>query len=47
VFLSLILVIMYFSPGIRISVLLMPVWVLLLWVGFLLTRRKKTGGNKG
>jgi aromatic amino acid transport protein AroP len=46
VFLSLILVIMYFSPGIRISVLLMPVWVLLLWVGFLLTRRKKVGGNK-
>lgn len=46
VFLSLILVIMYFSPGIRISVLLMPVWVLLLWVGFLLTRRKKAGSNK-
>ncbi|CAI1183112.1 amino acid permease [Serratia quinivorans] len=40
VFLSLILVIMYFSKGIRISVLLMPVWILLLWVGFLLTRRK-------
>lgn len=40
VFLSLILVIMYFSEGIRISVLLMPVWVLLLWVGFLLTRCK-------
>lgn len=40
VFLSLILVIMYFSEGIRISVLLMPVWILLLWVGFMLTRRK-------
>jgi aromatic amino acid transport protein AroP len=40
VFLSLILVIMYFCEGIRISVLLMPVWILLLWVGFLLTRRK-------
>ncbi|CAI0767712.1 amino acid permease [Serratia quinivorans] len=40
VFLSLILVIMYFSEGIRISVLLMPVWILLLWVGFLLTRCK-------
>lgn len=40
VFLSLILVIMYFSEGIRISVLLMPVWILLLWVGFRLTRRK-------
>ena len=46
VFLSLILVIMYFSPGIRISVLLMPVWVMLLWVGFMLTRRKKVGGKK-
>ncbi len=42
VFLSLILVIMYFSEGIRISVLLMPVWILLLWVGFMLTRRKGT-----
>ncbi|MBB1581352.1 amino acid permease [Serratia sp. OS31] len=42
VFLSLILVIMYFSEGIRISVLLMPVWILLLWVGFKLTRRKGT-----
>uniref|UniRef100_UPI0035C76BC2 amino acid permease n=1 Tax=Serratia quinivorans TaxID=137545 RepID=UPI0035C76BC2 len=42
VFLSLILVIMYFSGGIRISVLLMPVWILLLWVGFMLTRRKGT-----
>lgn len=46
VFLSLILVIMYFSPGIRISVLLMPAWVLLLWVGFMLTRRKKAVGKK-
>ncbi|MDW5498605.1 amino acid permease [Pseudomonas lundensis] len=42
VFLSLILVIMYFSEGIRISVLLMPVWILLLWIGFMLTRRKGT-----
>ncbi|WP_017893120.1 amino acid permease [Serratia sp. S4] len=42
VFLSLILVIMYFSEGIRISVLLMPVWILLLWVGFMLTRCKGT-----
>lgn len=46
VFLSLILVIMYFSPGIRISVLLMPAWVLLLWVGFMLTRRKKVGDKR-
>lgn len=40
VFLAMILVIMYFSPGIRISVLLIPVWILLLWIGFTLTRRK-------
>ncbi|MGP2721602.1 amino acid permease [Serratia ureilytica] len=39
-FLGLILVIMYFSEGIRISVLLMPVWVAVLWGGFMLTRRK-------
>ncbi|TQI80985.1 aromatic amino acid:proton symporter (AAT family) [Serratia fonticola] len=39
-FLAMILVIMYFSPGIRISVLLIPVWILLLWIGFTLTRRK-------
>ncbi|RTF44002.1 amino acid permease [Serratia marcescens] len=39
-FLSLILVIMYFSEGIRISVLLMPVWIAVLWCGFILTRRK-------
>ncbi|WP_431222041.1 amino acid permease [Serratia sp. L9] len=45
-FLAAILVIMYFSEGIRISVLLMPVWILLLWVGFALTRRKGAIGNK-
>ena len=39
-FLGLILVIMYFSEGIRISVLLMPVWIAVLWCGFMLTRRK-------
>lgn len=39
-FLGLILVIMYFSEGIRISVLLMPVWIAVLWGGFMLTRRK-------
>ncbi len=39
-FLGLILVIMYFSEGIRISVLLMPLWVAVLWCGFMLTRRK-------
>ncbi|WON78308.1 amino acid permease [Serratia sp. UGAL515B_01] len=42
VFLAFILAIMYFSEGIRISVLLMPVWIMLLWFGFVLTRRKDT-----
>ncbi|WP_016597684.1 amino acid permease, partial [Yersinia pestis] len=40
VFLALILVIMYLTEGIRISVLMMPVWIALLWCGFVLTRRK-------
>ncbi|CFQ46091.1 amino acid permease [Yersinia bercovieri] len=39
-FLSLILVIMYLTDGIQISVLMMPVWIALLWCGFMLTRRK-------
>lgn len=46
-FLSMILVIMYFSEGIRISVLLMPVWVGGLWLGFMLTRRKGSVSNNG
>ncbi|AWK14339.1 amino acid permease [Candidatus Fukatsuia symbiotica] len=37
VFLALILVIMYLTEGIRISVLLIPLWVGALWCGFLLT----------
>ncbi|CNE95723.1 aromatic amino acid transport protein [Yersinia nurmii] len=41
VFLSLILVIMYMTEGIRISVQLMPIWLGVLWIGFILTRRKK------
>ncbi len=45
-FLAMILVIMYFSEGIRISVLLMPAWILLLWIGFTLTRRKGAVENK-
>ncbi|WP_145588356.1 amino acid permease [Yersinia rochesterensis] len=40
VFLMLILVIMYFTDGIQISVLMMPAWIALLWCGFMLTRRK-------
>ncbi|MFC0225606.1 amino acid permease [Serratia aquatilis] len=47
VFLAIILVIMYFSEGSRISVLLMPVWIMLLWIGFILSRRKKGAGNIG
>lgn len=34
-FLTAILVIMLMTPGIRISVLLIPVWVGLIWLGFL------------
>ncbi|AJJ61743.1 amino acid permease [Yersinia aldovae] len=40
VFLAFILVIMYLTEGVQISVLMMPVWVVLLWCGFILTRRK-------
>ncbi|MFM1125583.1 amino acid permease [Yersinia enterocolitica] len=40
VFLMLILVIMYLTDGIQISVLMMPAWIALLWCGFMLTRRK-------
>lgn len=40
VFLSLILVIMYLTAGIQISVLIMPAWIALLWCGFMLTRRR-------
>ena len=39
-FLALILVIMYMTLGIRISVILLPIWVAVLWVGFLLSRKK-------
>ncbi len=39
-FLALILVIMYLTDGIQISVLMMPVWIALLWCGFMLTRRR-------
>lgn len=40
VFLAFILVIMYLTEGVQISVLMMPVWIVLLWCGFILTRRK-------
>ena len=46
IFLTLILVVMYLTEAIRISVLLIPGWVALLWCAFLLTRRfsvNKTG----
>ncbi|MDN5971281.1 MAG: aromatic amino acid transporter AroP, partial [Enterobacterales bacterium] len=39
-FLGLILVIMYMTPGIRISVILLPIWVAVLWIGFMLSRKK-------
>lgn len=39
-FLMLILVIMYLTDGIQISVLMIPAWIALLWCGFILTRRK-------
>ncbi|CNH73277.1 aromatic amino acid transport protein [Yersinia aldovae] len=40
VFLAFILVIMYLTEGVQISVLMMPFWIVLLWCGFILTRRK-------
>lgn len=41
IFLFLILVIILLTDGIRISVILMPFWVLFLWIGFLLTKIRK------
>lgn len=41
VFLFLILVIILMTDGIRISVILMPFWVMFLWMGFLFTKFKK------
>ena len=40
-FLAAILVIMLMTPGIRISVLLIPVWVGVIWLGFYLSLRRK------
>ncbi|MFS1563441.1 MAG: amino acid permease [Candidatus Arsenophonus phytopathogenicus] len=46
IFLFFILVIILMTDGIRISVILMPFWVLFLWIGFLLTKfRKKNRAN--
>lgn len=42
VFLALILVIMYLTDSIRISVLLIPGWIGVLWCGFLLSRRENS-----
>ncbi|QCR37138.1 amino acid permease [Nissabacter sp. SGAir0207] len=39
-FMCAILVIMYLTPGIRISVLLIPVWVAILGIGYLFTRKR-------
>lgn len=41
-FMAGILVIMCLTPGIQISVLLIPVWVLLLAVGYMLKKRAKS-----
>ncbi|WP_339053059.1 amino acid permease [Arsenophonus endosymbiont of Crataerina pallida] len=41
IFFFLILVIILLTNGIRISVILMPFWVLFLWIGFLLTKFRK------
>lgn len=38
-FLAGVLVIMYMTPGIRISVLLIPVWLLILGIGYAVTRK--------
>ncbi len=38
-FLAGVLVIMYITPGIRISVLLIPVWLVILGIGYLITRK--------
>ncbi|WP_341676585.1 amino acid permease [Niveibacterium sp. SC-1] len=39
-FLALVLVIIGLTPGIRVAVVLVPVWLLVLGVGYLLTRRR-------
>lgn len=41
-FLAFILVVMWMTEGIRISVELIPVWLLVLWVAYKLTRGRKT-----
>lgn len=41
-FLAAILVIMLMTPGIRISVILIPFWVGAIWLGFCLSRKNKT-----
>ncbi|HGJ5874353.1 MULTISPECIES: amino acid permease [Arsenophonus] len=46
VFLFLILIIILMTDGIRISVILMPFWIMFLWIGFLFTKiRKKNKSN--
>lgn len=37
-----ILVIILFMPQVNISVILMPFWIAFLWVGFKISRMKKT-----
>ncbi|MND98354.1 Aromatic amino acid transport protein AroP [compost metagenome] len=45
VFLAVILVIMYLTPGIRISVMLIPVWLLVLGVAYWLKKRNSKAGK--
>ena len=40
-FMLAVLVIMYLTPGIRISVLLIPVWLVILGIGFMFTRKRR------
>lgn len=42
-FLAGILVIMYLTPGIRISVLLIPVWLIILGIGYAIKRKNQVG----
>ncbi|KAA9001730.1 amino acid permease [Affinibrenneria salicis] len=44
-FLALILLILLFSPGVRISVILIPFWVAAIYLGFLLAQRGKKAGD--
>jgi uncharacterized membrane protein len=46
-FIVLILVVMYLTPPIRISVMLIPAWILVLWVAFKLKKRRWVRFDRG